>query len=223
VLSAARATDTSLVQSRLARFERVHRDYVEAQQTVDAAEAQRRAAETRLADSDAVQGRAVTAVSAALIVEGQPPRNPFANLGVPPPGQMKKLSFAKAVAAVRQLVAAVQRDPRFGEATIKAAQVAEKAARVVEQALVPVEKLAHGVREARRMREVRGQAWDAALAALKHDARAAARDGVPQLHAALFPPSRPATKTKTPAANGPPAPDTPPAPTPPITETPQAA
>jgi hypothetical protein len=59
-------------------------------------------------------------------------------------------------------------------------------------------------------------------AALKFDARTAARDGMRQLYAALFPPSRPVAKPKTPVVT-PPAPETPASPTPPVTETSNAA
>ncbi len=223
VLSGARVTDTSLVKARLERFEGAHRDYLDAEQKLDAAVAQLRAAETHLADCDAVQDKAVVALSGALIAVGEPPRNPFVALGGLPPRQLTKLPIVRKAEAVHQLVAAVKRDQRYGEATIKVAQAAEDAARTVEEALIPVDKMEQGVREARRMRDVRGQRWDSALASLKHDARAAAGDGAPELHAALFPPSRPATKTKTPAVNGPPVPDTPAAPTPPSPETSQAA
>ena len=218
VLFAARATDTSLVKNRLERFERAHQDYVEAQQKIDAAEAQLRAAESRLADCDAVHDKAVVALSGVLIGQGQRARNPFVSFGGLTPRKITRLPFAEEAVAVHQLVAAMQRDQSLGEAALKAAHAAEKAARAVEQALVPFEKMQEGVREARRMRDVHAQAWDSALAALRHDARAAARDGAPQLYAALFPPTHPGGKPKTPA-DPPPAPDTAPEPTPPATVT----
>ena len=73
------------------------------------------------------------------------------------------------------------------------------------------------------MRDVRAQGWDAALAALRYDAQAAARDGVPHVYAALFPPSRPTTKPKPTVVNPPPISEPPAAPPTPATETPNAA
>src|SRR5205814_908217 len=71
-----------------------------------------------------------------------------------------------------------------------------------------------GVREARRRRDARGQAWDNALASLKNDARAAAKDGTPHIYATLFPPSRPVPKSKAAAETAPAATNTPPNPAP---------
>ena len=223
VLSAARALDTSLVKARLERFERAHQEYADAQQKLEAAEGQLRTAEGRVETCDAVQDKAVAALAGALIADGQPIANALAPFGAPPIGKLTRLLPGKEAEAVHDLVAAVQRDGRLSAATLKAAQAADKAARAVEQALVPLQKMQRGVREAQRMRDVRAQAWDTALAALRHDAQAAARDGMPQVYAALFPPSRPTAKPKTPAVNPTPVTEPPAAPPAPATETPNAA
>ena len=86
VLSAARAVDARLVKGRLGRFERVHRNYVNAQRKVDAAESQLRAAQARLAECDAIQDEAVETLARALVADGQPRGNPFEAFGVPAPG-----------------------------------------------------------------------------------------------------------------------------------------
>jgi len=222
VLSAARAVDTTLLKARLERFERSHQEYVDAHRKVEATEAQLRTVEIRVEGCDAGQNKAIAALAGALITDGQPPGNPFGAFAAPTIGKLTRLPFTQKTKAVHDLVAAVQRDGRLTPVTLKAAEAADKAARAVEQALVPFQKMQQGVREARRMRDVRAQAWDTALAALRFDARAAARDGMPQLYAALFPPSRPAAKTKTPAVT-PPVAETPAVPTAPVTETPNAA
>ena len=222
VLSAASATDTSLVKTRLAQFERVHRSYADAQRKVGSAESQLRAAVGRLEHCDALQDKAVDALFRALIADGQPADQPFAPFGGPTLKGLVRLPFAEEAEAIHQLVAAVLRDEHLGKATIQAAQAAEKAARAVEQALVAVQTMEQRVREARQKRETRGQAWDNGLGSLKLDARAVARAGMPHVYAALFP-SRPITKNKAATANPPPVPDTPPAPTTPVTESSNAA
>ena len=198
VLSGARAVDTRLVKARLESFERVHRGYVNAQRKVDAAESQLRGAQARLAECDATQDEAVIALAGALIGEGQPYTNAFEAFGVPAPKTLTRLPSAQAVEAVHQLVAAVQRSKGISEATLKAAEAADKAAGVVEEALAPIAKLQDNVRHARRMRDALGQGWESALAALRHDARSAAYEGATELYTVLFPPPRAATKSKTP-------------------------
>ncbi len=206
VLSAAREIDTSVVKVRLARFERAHRAYVDANRRVDQADAQLGAAEARLQDCDALQDKALGVLARALIHDGHPIGNAFQPFGALPLGKLTRLPFAQEAAAVHQLVAAVLREDDLAKDTIQAAQAADKAARAVEAALVPVKKMEQGAREARRRRDARGHGWDNALAALKNDARAASRDGTPHVYATLFPPSRVVPKIK-------PAPATPPAPT----------
>ena len=210
VLSAARAVDTRLVKARLARFERVHRSYVNAQRKVDAAESQLRAAQARLAESDAIQDEAVETLACALVADGQPRGNPFDVFGAPAPGTLMRLPFDEEVEAVHKLVAAVQRNKTVSKATIQAAQTADKAASVVEKALAPVAKLEESIRDARRTRDAVGQGWESALAALRRGTKAAADEGAPELDATLFPPvTRPATKSKPPEQKVPAVTETP--------------
>jgi hypothetical protein len=197
VLSAARAVETRLVKDRLGRFERSHQQYVAAQRKVEAAESQLRAAQARLAECDAVQDEAVETLARALVADGQPRGNPFDAFGALPPGKLTRLAFIEETQAVHQLVTAVQRNKSVSEATVQAAQAADKAARVVEQALVPVAKLQDTCRDARRTRDAVAPGWESSLGALRRGARAAADDGAPDLHAILFPPVvRAVAKTK---------------------------
>jgi hypothetical protein len=99
VLAAARAVDTRLVKGRLARFERVHRSFVNAQRKVDAAESQLRAAQARLAECDAIQDEAVETLARALVADGQPRGNPFDAFGAPAPGTLMRLPFAEEAGA----------------------------------------------------------------------------------------------------------------------------
>jgi len=224
ILSAARAVDATVIKTRLERFERVHQEYAEAHKQFQEAEAQLQTVQARVQKCDTGQQKAVATLAGALLADGQPYGNAFGAFGAAPMSSFTRFQFAKKAKAVHDLVAAVQRDGRLGKATLEAAQAADKAARAVDLALVPYQKMQQGVREARRVRDVRAQAWDTALAVLRRDAHTAAWEGMPQVYAALFPPSRPAPKPKTtPAATSPPATETPAAPTPPATETENAA
>jgi len=196
VLAAARAVDTRAVTERLRRFEQAHGSYVSAQRKVDAAESQLRAARARLAELDAVQDDAIETLARALVADGHPRGNPFADFDAPAPGTLMRLAFEEEAAAVHQLVASVLRTKGAREATTQAAQAADEAATVVEQALAPVATLQDGIRDARRTRDALGQAWESALAALRRGTRAAADEGAPDLHATLFPPVPRASKAK---------------------------
>ena len=198
VLTAARAVDTTAVEVRLQRFDQAHRNYVGAQRKLDTAEAQLRAAQTRLAELDAVQDEAVENLACALVTDGQPRGNPFAAFDAPAPGTLTRCAFAEAAEAVHQFVAVILRSKGVSEATTQAAKAADNAARALEQALAPITKLQDSVRDARRLRDAVGQAWDSALAALRRDTLAAADEGAPNLYARLFQPLTRAAKTKTP-------------------------
>ena len=69
--------------------------------------------------------------------------------------------------------------------------------------MIPVQNLQAGIRDARRMRDAIARGWGSAFAALRHEARAAADEGAPELHATLFPPPPRATKGKPSAATVP--------------------
>jgi hypothetical protein len=211
IVAAADTVDTRLIKPRLSAFGGAQRTYKAAHEQVQAAEAHVTAAQMRLGELDVDQDEAVTALAAALIVDGQRRTNPFNVFGVPAPGKLMELAVADEAKAVHQLVAAVQRGKGASKPTLQAAQAAEKAARAVEQALAEIEKLQGSVRAARHRRDAVAQAWATALAALKRGARAAADDGAPTLYATLFDRPRPA---KTKSAKPMPAPVPSPAPQP---------
>jgi len=215
IFAAAKAVDTRLVKARLAAFEAAHHSYADAQQKVDAVEAQLRTAQAKLGQLDAAQGEAVEALVRSLVFDGESRTNPFAAFGALAPSKLMSLPVADKAKAVHQLVAAVQRNKSASKATLQAAQAAEKAASALEQALIPVEKFQTIVREMRRTRDAVAQGWESSLAALKRGARAAADDGAPQLYATLFGrPNHRSNKNAKPApAEVAPAP-TPPAPAP---------
>jgi len=186
IFAAAKAVDTRLVKARLAAFEGAHRSYADAQQKVDAAEAQLRAAQAKLGQCDITQNETLEALARSLIFDGQPRANPFAAFGPLIPSKAMHLPIADNSQAVHQLVAAVQRSKDVSNTSMQAAQAAEKAANALEQALVPVGKFQALVRDTRHTRDAVAPAWESTRAALKRGARAAADDGAPQLYATLF-------------------------------------
>jgi hypothetical protein len=206
VLAAARVTDIEVVKARLAAFANAHRKFVEAQDQVEAAEAQVREGQVGLARRDAEQDEAVEGLAAALVSRGQPRSNPFAAFGTAAPWTVKKMKPEAQARAIYQLVIAVQGEKPVGKAVLAAAAAAEQAARKAEAAFTALKKLQQKLADTRRVRDTAGQAWDRSLAALKRGARAAADDGAPSLYAALFGQlTRPAKKAAKPAP-APPAP-----------------
>jgi hypothetical protein len=199
------------VKARLAAFEREHRAYDGAEGKVEAADAQLHAAQSRVHQRDAEQNEALQALATALVPDGQPRANPFAAFGASP-AAITRLPVTDKLKAMHTLVAAVQRHKGLSKSTLQAAQA-------TEQALVPIDKLAASVRDARHTRDAIGQNWKAALATLKRATRAAADDGAPHLYATLF--DRPARSngkaaksapTPTPVPVASPAPSASPAP-----------
>src|SRR5207253_9998425 len=125
VLSAARAIDTRFVKNRLARFERAHRRYIEAQRRVAATELKVRAAQALVSRRDAVQDDAVEALARALVGEGHRRRNPFAAFGAPAPSRVARLPVADEAEAVHRLVATIRRAGRVGKRTSHALRAAD--------------------------------------------------------------------------------------------------
>lgn len=190
VLVAAAAVDTRLVQGGVRRLEEAHRAYVDAQQRVDAAEADLDAARVRVRELRAVQADALEALACALVGDGHHRKNPFTAFGAPSPFTIGRLAVPNGVTAVARLVEAVQRRNDASPRSVHAARAALAAARAVEQALTSIAGLEDAARAARVTRDALGVSWDAALAALQSKARAAADDGAPDLYATLFPPTR---------------------------------
>ena len=186
LLSAARAVDTGLVKKRLARFERQHRRYVEAQRKVVVIQRELHAAPARLAERDGVQDEAVETLARALVGDGHLRRNPFRSFGAPSPSKLSRLPFAEQAEAVHRLVRAVRRNPPLSGPTSRAVRAADTAARAVEEAIVRVASVEETARAARQTRDAMRRDWHAAYRALERGARAAADEGAPQLHAMLF-------------------------------------
>jgi hypothetical protein len=194
VLAAARALDTHLVKDGLARFQQAHRDYVDAQRKVDAAQSALDAARAQVLKLHAVQDHAVETLARSLSADGYPRKNPFTGFAAPSPSTIARMAVADGVEAIGRLVAAVLRRERLGEDTLQAAQSALAAARAVEEAVAAVAKREDRERDVRTTRDAIGRRWDLALRAFRSRARAAADDGAPHLYPTLFPPVRRAAR-----------------------------
>jgi hypothetical protein len=186
VLAAAETVVTRLVRERLTAFAAMHERYIEAQRIVAAAEVKLAAAAAVVRRCDAEQDAAADHLARALLLEGQPRANPFRGFGVPSPAVLQRRAAAAEAKAIHKLVAAVRRLPGCAAATLKAADAAASAAGAVEKALAAMLPPAAALHTARLARDAVGQQWNRALAALKLHALAAADDGAPQLHTALF-------------------------------------
>lgn len=187
VLGAAETVETQLVEPRLAGFAATHRRYLAAQQVVAAAEAKHAAAAALVRRRDGEQDAAVDRLACALIVSERRSRhNPFRGFGVPSPSLLQRLPVGAEARAIQQLVAAVQRIEGCTRSTLRVAQAAVAAGCAVEEALLALQRLEAKLRTARLARDAIGKTWDRHLAGLKFSARAAAADGAPHLHAALF-------------------------------------
>lgn len=196
VLAAAKAVDIELVRPRLKAFAGAHRRYAEAQREVEAADARLQEAQVRLGRCDAAQDEAVEGLARTLVSDGQPRGNPFAAFGTTP-SAVKLMPAAAEARAIRQIVAAVQRQQSVSKATLAATRAAEQAAQKVEAASLLVAKLQQARDNRRGARDHLGQSWEATFAALKRGARAAADDGAPGLYSALFGPSHRSHKKMT--------------------------
>jgi len=186
VLTAADTVDRRLVQLRLTAFATTHARYIAAQRAVEAAEDELTAAAAVVRRCDAEQDAAIDALARALVLDRRPRANPFHGFGVPSPAVLQRRAAAAEAKAIHKLVAAVQRIEGCAASTLEAAQAADAAASAVEEALASMLPVEAALRTARRARDAVGQQWNRDLAALKRRAQAAADDGAPHLHAALF-------------------------------------
>ncbi len=190
VLVAAAAVDTRAVAERLARFEHEHRRFERAQEDVDAIAERLRQARAECWHRKAELRKAVHRLAGGLIGRGHPIRRQFATFGAPALSDLFRLPLADAAAAVRRLVAVVQRDAKL-ESLTPWATAADEAALTVGDALRRVQEVERELRDARTFRDTLGRhAWHDAYAVLQMSAWAAHFGESPGLHAALFPARR---------------------------------
>ena len=185
VLEGALHADTTPVKGHLSAFATVQRGYGGAQRKVEGLEDLFAETQKQVVLRDIEQDEAVEAVARAMVTDGRPRSNPFAELGIETPTAVKKLPCADQAKAIDRLVAAVERSKTVSQATRDAAQVAQKAARAMEAALAKAAALQTRLDKARRRRDAIGEKWDRTYAALKHRA-VSADDGGAGIHAPLF-------------------------------------
>jgi hypothetical protein len=186
IVAAAEGVDVTVVQKRLDAFASAHLAYTAAHGTVEAAEAVLREKQLVLDRCNRDQDEVLEEVARWLATDGYSRTQPFAALGVDSPSLLKQLNFGEKAKAIHALVSVLHADTTLSAATRRVIEAAEAAARRMEAELVPFDKLQTNLRTARAVREAAGRKWDSALIALKHDARAAAAEGAPDLYAALI-------------------------------------
>ena len=137
VLAAAEIVDTKLVAARLRAFTQAYRDYLDAEHTVDEAEARHEAEKLKLAQVGAEHDEAVENLACCLVSEGEPRANPFADCDTSPSG-IRRLAPAEAAREVRALLASLARRTNASAATREAGGL-EQVTQKVEAALVPLQ------------------------------------------------------------------------------------
>jgi hypothetical protein len=195
LLANAQIVNTKPVKARFDAFVETHRRYIEAQANVDEAEGLERAELKRVEQQDGMQDRAIDALSAALLLDGEPRRNPFTRFSDRGPGQIIALSFAEKVKAVHNLVTTLRRSMGLSEATLQAADKAEEAALKVEEAQSGWELRRTNLALVRQARDSLGTQWDTAYSALRNLTKSVVENR--DLYATLFArPNRSAKKAK---------------------------
>jgi len=186
VLAAAAVVDTEPIQDRLARFSRVHQQYLDAQRVVKTHAAQVDAARAALSECNRAQAVCIDRLARVLTNEGESRRNPFSRFGVPTPALLPRLAVRAEVAAIRRLAERVRRAYPDCAPVLASAGAAEAAADTTERALASVEGLMGPARAARIARDTIGLQWNRELAALKRRAQASGDGHDLHLHDALF-------------------------------------
>lgn len=186
ILAATRVLDTALIKPRLTAFLAAHRQYVDAQGKVDAADSDVRSAQAKLTQREIQVDDSLEALALALANEGHSRTRPFAAFGAVVPSVVKQLPVREKTTVIHQLVAGIERAKTVSQRARDAARAAEQAVRGLEAALVPIDQLEASRREVRWQRDTVGRKWDTTLAALRRDTRSAADEGAPGLYPALF-------------------------------------
>jgi hypothetical protein len=185
VIANAQSVNIKPLKARFTAFVDVQKRYIEAHNTVGEAEGLERAELKRVEQLDGVLERAINALSAALLLDGEPRRNSFARFSDHGPGQICVLPFAEKVKAVHNLVANLQRSTGLSKATVGATNRAEQAALTVEEALPGWELRRTYLTVARQSRDAMEAKWDTAYTALRRLTQSVIEDA--DLYATLFP------------------------------------
>ena len=184
ILAGSAVIDTGRVRARLGAFLDRHRRYIEAQAAVNEAAALAKHERGVVDRLDGVLNHALVILSAALQLDGEPQRNPFARFAPLGPGKMKLLSCRRKIAAVGELAANLRGALGVSPAVLEAAAAAERAAAQVETALTGWTLRCSYLCLARQSRDALGIQWDDAHRALDLLCRSIIEE--PLLHAVLF-------------------------------------
>ncbi len=211
LLAAAKLVDTRLVEGRLAAFIDAQRLYVDAQRAVDESFDKEREVIAAATGAEANVEIALERLIVALQIDGHPRTSPFSAYGGFTLSALRATNRSEKPAAVRDLVAAILRDPRLSAGLREAAEGVLPAVAALEEALRQITADEVRAREVRNTRDATADRWEEAFNSLKRGARAAADDGAPGLYTALFGRLTPVRNRKTKSAE---TPDQPPSETP---------
>lgn len=185
LLANTHRVDTTSVQARLDAFADLHSRFLDAHNKVEAAEALKKAEVNSLELLDGDLSKAIDALSAALLLDGEPRRNPFERFADLGPGKTTELSYGECARAVQELVMALRRSHGLSVVTMNTADKAEQAAIKVEEALPGLELRRTYLGLMRRERDSLIPEWDSHYLALRHLTKSLIEQR--DLYAALFP------------------------------------
>jgi hypothetical protein len=186
VIERASGVSTKPIKTRFDAFKKSFTQFEAAETNVGKAAQALQAADSHVAELDAIQDEAVIALAAAMAGDGAPRVNPFKPLGFPAPTNIVDLAYEKEVELVTRLAKAAARGKSAGKGTKAAAAKLEKAAAAVKSALAPAAKARVAYTATIAKREAIGIDLDRAFAKLKRAARVAEDDGAEGLFDALF-------------------------------------
>jgi hypothetical protein len=196
VLEAAKSASAAPVAKRLAAFGKAHRAYAAAESKAESLGAKLAAAQVAVAEADVEQDVAVVALAATLPGAGFKRTNPFGDLGFDPPTVVCQLGYAKEAKTVHALVRTLLKRKGLPPNVVAAAKRADAKATAVEAALEKAKVADAAWHAALTARNALAQPWETAFAALKLDARAAAREGAADLFDTLFRATAPAKRAR---------------------------
>ena len=184
VLANSRLIDPQPIKARFDAFVDAHRRYIEAHDRVAEAETLDRAELERIEQINGAVERGLAGLQAALLLDGEPRRNPFGRFAPMGPGQMSALGFSEKVTAAESLVSTLRKSMGLSRGTLAAADKLAREVVRLREALPGWTMRRTFLAMARQERDTLGLQWDTAYRSLRHMSLAVVES--PGLHYLLF-------------------------------------
>ncbi len=184
LLANTHRVDTKSVKARLNAFSDIHSLYIEAHNRREEAEALKGHDALQLEALQRELGKAIAALSAALVIEDEPVRNPFSRFSPIGPRRMATLLPDAAAQAVHHLVVGVRSTMSRSPSVLEMADKVEQAAGKIEDAVAGLEARRTYLGLMRYERNSLNPQWDTAYKSLRHMAKSVAEER--DLYTVLF-------------------------------------